>query len=173
MLKLTLILCIAIYACMIIFSDPAVAPIAPAPEATELQSEADPAVQTALQSIEGRTTLTTEDGRVLQVAAVITPAGAQDLRPDRTTSAAPEPARAEDGTSPPDAPPSTRPLVEVTGSTVNLRSGPSTDTAILDSLPRGTQAEILATLADGWAQIRVIETGTEGYMADRFLAAVN
>ena len=65
------------------------------------------------------------------------------------------------------------PLVEVTGTSVNLRAGPSTGEAVLDALVRGEQAELLAALDNGWVQIRTVETGLEGYMADRFLAPVN
>jgi len=176
MLKLTLILCVAIYACLVIFSDPAIAPIEADPEPV---TEAEvPEMDTALREVDGRRVLTTENGEVLQISAVITPSrGASEPRPTPDAGAAgggdaPE---AEDPVAVAEAAPdgAALPVVEVTGTRVNLRSGPSTETAILDALVQGTRAEVLASLADGWAQIRVIETGIEGYMADRFLAAVN
>ncbi len=57
----------------------------------------------------------------------------------------------------------------VAGSRVNMRSGPSTDFRVLDTLPRGTEAEILEVNADGWARIRLMSTGQEGWMAERLL----
>lgn len=64
------------------------------------------------------------------------------------------------------------PLIDiraVAGSRVNMRSGPSTDFRVLDTLPRGTEAEILEVNADGWARIRLMSTGQEGWMAERLL----
>ena len=65
------------------------------------------------------------------------------------------------------------PLVEVTGSQVNLRAGPSTADAVLGSFVRGEQAELVADLGNGWALARTVTTGAEGYMADRFLSPLN
>ncbi len=58
----------------------------------------------------------------------------------------------------------------VAGSRVNMRSGPSTDFRVLDTLPRGTEAEVLEVNADGWARIRLMNTGQEGWMAERLLS---
>jgi hypothetical protein len=60
-------------------------------------------------------------------------------------------------------------LVRVTGSRVNMRSGPGTGNAVLDSLPQGTLAEPLGEPVDGWQEIRDVETGRTGFMAARFL----
>lgn len=60
-------------------------------------------------------------------------------------------------------------LREVAGKRVNMRSGPSTDYRILDTLPRGTQAEVLNVNADGWAEIKIVETGQVGWMLGRLL----
>lgn len=57
----------------------------------------------------------------------------------------------------------------VAGDRVNMRSGPSTDYRVLDTLPRGTEAEILEVDAEGWARIRLMATGQEGWMAERLL----
>ena len=58
----------------------------------------------------------------------------------------------------------------VSGDWVNMRSGPSTNYDVLDTLPRGTQAEVMEVDADGWARIRVTNTGQEGWMAERLLS---
>ncbi|MEL6838440.1 MAG: SH3 domain-containing protein [Pseudomonadota bacterium] len=59
----------------------------------------------------------------------------------------------------------------VAGDWVNMRDGPSTDYQVLDTLPRGTQAEVLDVNGAGWAQIRLIESGKTGWMAERLLQA--
>ena len=63
-------------------------------------------------------------------------------------------------------------LYYVTGSSVNLRAGPSTGVAVVGSLRRGTQAEFIAEAESGWWQIRDTNTGQVGFMAARFLAPV-
>ena len=57
----------------------------------------------------------------------------------------------------------------VSGSRVNMRSGPGTDYAVLDTLPGGTAAEVIEVDATGWARIRIQDTGTIGWMAERLL----
>ena len=64
-------------------------------------------------------------------------------------------------------------IVRVTGSSVNLRAGPSTSTSVLARLTRDTRAEVLDEAADGWFRIRDLASGTEGFMSGDFLAAVN
>lgn len=64
-------------------------------------------------------------------------------------------------------------LLQVSGDRVNFRAGPSTDNEILASLTRGTQLELIERVADGWAHLRVLDTGLEGYMSGDFLEPVN
>lgn len=52
---------------------------------------------------------------------------------------------------------------------VNMRSGPGTGYRVLDTLPRGTKAEVLEVNADGWARVLIFQTGQEGWMAERLL----
>ena len=59
----------------------------------------------------------------------------------------------------------------VAGSGVNMRTGPGTSYGISARLDRGTEVEVLETLSNGWAHLRVIETGRVGWMAARFLDA--
>jgi len=62
-------------------------------------------------------------------------------------------------------------LRTVAGSRVNMRAGPGTNYNVLDSLVAGTWAEVLEVDASGWARIRNMDTGQEGWMAERFLAS--
>jgi len=62
-------------------------------------------------------------------------------------------------------------LRTVAGSRVNMRAGPGTNFNVLDSLIAGTWTEVLEVDADGWARIRNMDTGQEGWMAERFLAS--
>lgn len=52
---------------------------------------------------------------------------------------------------------------------VNMREGPGTDFAVLDTLDGGTETEVLNVNADGWARVRVTATGQMGWMAERLL----
>ncbi|UWQ17365.1 SH3 domain-containing protein [Jannaschia sp. M317] len=63
-----------------------------------------------------------------------------------------------------------RDLLQVTGSRVNMRSGPSTSNGVVASLSEGTLAEPLGEPINGWQEIREVETGRTGFMASRFLA---
>lgn len=58
---------------------------------------------------------------------------------------------------------------EVAGRAVNMREGPSTSFAVIDTLPQGTQTEIIDSDGTGWVRIRVVETGQMGWMAERLL----
>ena len=71
--------------------------------------------------------------------------------------------------------PALAPLLDlraVAGSRVNMRSGPGTSFDVLDTLPQGTEAEVIEVNADGWARIRVLESGAEGWMAERLLTEI-
>jgi len=59
----------------------------------------------------------------------------------------------------------------VTGARVNVRSGPGTQYAVLSTLSRGDQAELLSQNGRGWARVRARDTGQVGWMAARFLTA--
>lgn len=61
-------------------------------------------------------------------------------------------------------------MFEVTGSRVNMRSGPSTADGVVDSLVRGTLAEVIGVADGGWVEIRDVETGLTGYMASEYLS---
>ncbi|MCF7698170.1 SH3 domain-containing protein [Loktanella sp. M215] len=60
-------------------------------------------------------------------------------------------------------------LREVAGRAVNMREGPDTSYAVLDTLPQGTQTEVIESDGTGWVRVRVVGTGQMGWMAERLL----
>jgi hypothetical protein len=58
----------------------------------------------------------------------------------------------------------------VTGTTVNLRGGPSTSDAVVGRVRQGQQAEVIEETADGWFRIRTLDDGQNGYIFGRFLS---
>ena len=58
----------------------------------------------------------------------------------------------------------------VSGARVNMRTGPGTNFAVLDTLDGGTEAEVLEVDDAGWARIHIAETGAIGWMAERLLS---
>jgi hypothetical protein len=182
MLKLALMLSAAIYAVLVIYADGAVVPERAGPQAVAASAPDTSGSQSALVAAggDGAFELTTTDGRVLQISSVINPSDLtmSDAQGEAIQVAAvstlPQAAVAEAvATSSSTSVAETLPVLEVTASAVNLRSGPSTDTQVIGSLSQGMQAELVASLGNGWAEIRVIATGVEGYMAERFLTPVN
>jgi SH3 domain-containing protein len=61
-------------------------------------------------------------------------------------------------------------MVYATGAYINLRSGPSTSYPAVGFMNYGTAAERLETLPGGWTQIRILETGLEGFMFSAYLS---
>lgn len=62
-------------------------------------------------------------------------------------------------------------LLFVTGTKVNVRSGPSTDYRVVGSVSRGDEVELLSGNDETWAEIRVSGNGTTGFMSRKFLAS--
>lgn len=60
-------------------------------------------------------------------------------------------------------------LFYVSGQSVNVRSGPSTQDAVIGSLTRGEAVSVIRVEANGWAQIRVEGDGIDGFMSMDFL----
>ncbi|SEP70701.1 SH3 domain-containing protein [Loktanella sp. DSM 29012] len=63
------------------------------------------------------------------------------------------------------------PIREVAARAVNMRSGPSTAFDVIDTLPQGTQAEIMDSDGTGWVRVYIPGTGQTGWMAERLLTA--
>ena len=59
----------------------------------------------------------------------------------------------------------------VAGDSLNVRSGPSTDDAVVGKLSRGEAMLVVGRDGGDWAQIRIEGDGIEGYVATRFLTA--
>jgi hypothetical protein len=57
----------------------------------------------------------------------------------------------------------------VTGSRVNLRSGPSTNSAVVGGVSLGDRAEVLSDPEQSWTKIRT-EQGLEAWIYSRFLS---
>lgn len=62
---------------------------------------------------------------------------------------------------------------KVTGSTVNLRAGATTQAAVLGRTKRGDSAEMVELLENGWAKVYILESGLEAYISAKFLARDN
>ncbi|WP_226782202.1 SH3 domain-containing protein [Oceaniglobus trochenteri] len=58
----------------------------------------------------------------------------------------------------------------VTGTTVNLRGGPSTSDAVVGRVRLGQRAEVVEETADGWYRIRTADDGQDGYIFGKFLS---
>ena len=119
MLRLTLMLSAAVYAGLVIYSEPASQPGADAPGVTQA-AFIDATVPLRAVAADR---LTTADGRVLMIAAVIDPVA---LDQGRDTVHSISTLGAETVVASASAGQPELPLVEVTGASVNLRAGPST-----------------------------------------------
>lgn len=58
----------------------------------------------------------------------------------------------------------------VAGSRVNMRSGPGTNFGVVVTLSQGADVEVFEVNSDGWARLRNVATGQEGWMAERLLS---
>ena len=58
----------------------------------------------------------------------------------------------------------------VAGNRVNVRGGPGTDYDVVIRLGRGDAVEVLQDNGDGWVQMRPVDGGPTGWMADFLLA---
>ncbi len=133
-------------------------------------------------------TITTADGEVIEIAAQIPPALINDelvrvesrdwhaearrleIANERARQAVAATARSlavQNGTAP------VLPVVYSTGQWVNVRSGPSTSYPVVAAMLYGMEAERLSDNINGWTQIRMLETGQEGYTASSYLTLRN
>ncbi|MFN4155509.1 MAG: SH3 domain-containing protein [Paracoccaceae bacterium] len=58
----------------------------------------------------------------------------------------------------------------VTGRSVNVRSGPSTQDAVVGRLSRGEAVRVVSVEDSGWARVRIEGDGIDGFMSLSFLA---
>ncbi len=60
-------------------------------------------------------------------------------------------------------------VMTVTAQSLNVRSGPSTNDAVIGKLTQYEAVSLVQETADGWALIRIEGDGVEGWVARRFL----
>lgn len=60
-------------------------------------------------------------------------------------------------------------IARVTGTSVNVRSGPGTDYEVVDQLRKGDRVIVLEDTGTGWVRLRPADGGREGWMADFLL----
>jgi hypothetical protein len=58
----------------------------------------------------------------------------------------------------------------IAGNRVNVRSGPGTNHAVMDTVSRGTEVALLQQNDSGWAQIRLIAANQTAWVAARLLS---
>ena len=179
MLKMTLTLCIAIYAGFVLWGQPLEQTGEPAPARPAMAMQTGPgydrpvilSTQQAGQATVTRAAVTATVVPDAAAIAAATPApDAAEARrigePTLVRLARPN-ADAADPVAAAAEPEGD--LFRVTGSRVNMRGGPSTAYGVIDSLAEGTLAEAIGETVDGWREIRDVETGRTGFMSARFL----
>lgn len=57
----------------------------------------------------------------------------------------------------------------VKGTLVNMRSGPGTDYDVVDQLEQATEVEVLTDAGNGWVELRPLDGGTTGWIAEFLL----
>jgi hypothetical protein len=129
-------------------------PAAPEPAPAPAQDITAPAVAPQADLVQAAAQVSaTFDGSTTEVIGIT---------PEFTSLSAPAPAAV--GT------PDLGSLRLVDARAVNMRAGPDTSFDVLDTLPRGTQTEVVESDGNGWVRVRVIDTGQLGWMAERLLA---
>lgn len=150
-------------------------PVTPAPAQTT-QAEATPAPATSpapiaqmLEPAVSEAATAEKTAPAPESAPPPEPAIIAQPAPEPTPAAEPEPATAQ--TPAPDTAPNTLfdSALYVSGGRVNVRSGPSTDFAVLTALDRGTKVVDLGDVGAGWHQIQT-PSGETGYMSGDFLS---
>lgn len=176
MFRLTFALAVAIYAGFVIWGQPVDTVDADARSRVIAASAVDhdrPVILTSASSTGAEVTRTDISASMPDPAAIAasapTPATVRDIRvigePVTVSLLSPDvPVRGS--TAEPDAEPV---LLRVTGSVVNMRAGPSTADAVIDSLPRGSVTEAVGGPIGGWQEVRDVVSGRTGWMSARFL----
>ncbi|PWJ20958.1 SH3 domain-containing protein [Jannaschia seohaensis] len=175
MLKLTVTLALALYAGFVIWGQPtdattereALAPVIASVVPTERSEFTEPTILGAEPEAQvTRTIVEAPDPAAIAASTPVPSVSEPRLIGEPVVVSLVSPASRPSEEAAPEAPTN---LLRVTGSRVNMRSGPSTSNGVVDSLPQGTLAEPLGEPIDGWQEIRDVETGRTGFMADRFL----
>ena len=57
----------------------------------------------------------------------------------------------------------------VKGDLVNMRSGPGTEYDVIDQLTQATEVEVLSSNGQGWVELRAVNGGSTGWIAEFLL----
>lgn len=139
------------------------------PGTTAIEATPAPAASPAPTTGELEPAVSEETAPAPEPIAAPEPAIVAQPAPEPTPEAQPEPATAQ--APAPDTAPDTLfdTVLYVSGGRVNVRSGPSTDFAVLTALTRGTEVVDLGDVGAGWHQI-LVPSGETGYMSGDFLS---
>lgn len=67
----------------------------------------------------------------------------------------------------------TTPVMYVSGKSVNVRGGPSTDYEVVGRLSYAEAVTVVSAEQDGWVQIRIEGDGIDGFIAARLLSNID
>ena len=81
-----------------------------------------------------------------------------------------DPVAAVEPVTPQAAPAVAMPIMYVSGRSVNVRGGPSTDYEVVGRLSRAEAVTVLSAAEDGWVRISIEGDGLEGFIAARLLS---
>lgn len=153
---------------------PAAVPPAPAPVPASVTPAADTvdpaavrnAVELALATDKLDMGLTPDAAPSAPVALASAPAETS-VAPDDAGAETPDAMTADDPA--PDEALGAAQVWYVNGTSVNVRSGPSTQFAVVDQLYFGEATEVLSDPGKSWVKIRIQGDGVEGYISRQFL----
>ncbi|MEP5760486.1 MAG: SH3 domain-containing protein [Litoreibacter sp.] len=181
MLKWVTVLCLMMYATLMIFGGEG--PV-PDTEVVDTPTAATPTTEVQVATETPAPTTAEPAATVVEVEAVAEPTiipSAQPAHVVQTSIASIAPV-AEPITSPPAAQAATLPepavtslppartIYTVTGSRVNLRSEPNTQAPVVGRAVRGETAEVIELLGNGWAFVYIIDTGIEAFISANFIS---
>jgi hypothetical protein len=63
-----------------------------------------------------------------------------------------------------------RDLRQITGTSVNMRTGPGTRYGILTRVTRGTEVEVLESFENGWLRLRVLDSSRIGWVSTKLVS---
>jgi hypothetical protein len=63
-----------------------------------------------------------------------------------------------------------RDLRKITGTSVNMRTGPGTRYGILTRVTRGTEVEVLESSENGWLRLRVLDSSRIGWVSTKLVS---
>lgn len=132
-------------------------------EETVVARNATQATEPVLPQPTSGTTANTAAQVTLAAASAVEQAAADVV--SETTQQAAAPAVAQPEVTPD--------LRTISGNRVNMRRGPGTEHGVVSKLSEGTEVEVLSEPGNGWLELRVVDSGTVGWIADWLVTASN